>query len=161
MKKIYIFLKSQIEFFKEELREKNKMITSLLQDTNSFKVMETGSLSCNEQEHINIRLTVYKISQENVNGVPIINKINKTKDISKIPSIVIFGDNHLNPINPKGLTNKKNVSVRNHPGSNTEDLKSYTIPTIKNGKDVIVIHSGCTCLVELTQYKTCSQLPTK
>ena len=37
----------------------------------------------------------------------------------------------------------KNVSVRNHPGSNTEDLKSYIIPTIKNGKDIIVIHSGC------------------
>ena len=45
------FLRSQIEFFKEELREKNKMITSLLQDKNSFKIMETGRLYCNEQEH--------------------------------------------------------------------------------------------------------------
>ena len=66
--------------------------------------METGSLPCNEQEHINITLAVHKISQENVNGIPSINKINRIKAINKIPSIVIIGDSPLNPINPNGLS---------------------------------------------------------
>ena len=32
--------------------------------------------------------------------------------------------------------------MHNHPGSTTEDLKSFIVPSIKKQRDVIIIHSG-------------------
>ena len=61
----------------------------------------------------------------------------------KNPNIEIIEDSHLNSINPKGFSKHNNVIVRNHPGSNTEDLKSYIVPSIKKKRDVLIIHRGC------------------
>ena len=45
-------------------------------------------------------------------------------------------------MNPKGLSKHNNIIVRNHPGSTTEDLKFFIVPSIKKQRDVIIIHSG-------------------
>ena len=57
----------------------------------------------------------------------------KIKKLKNIPTI---------EVNPKGLSNKNNVIVRNHPGCTTEDLMSYIVPTIKKKRDAIIIHCG-------------------
>ena len=59
-----------------------------------------------------------------------------------MPNIEVIGDSHLSAINPKGLSNKNNVVVRNHPGSTTEDIKSHIIPSLKKNRDLIIIHTG-------------------
>ena len=66
-----------------------------------------------------------------------------TKDNNKhIPIIEIIGDSHLNAIDPTGLSNKKNVIIRNHPNATTEDINSHIVPSLKKKRDVIIIHSG-------------------
>ena len=59
-----------------------------------------------------------------------------------LPNIEVIGDSHLSAINHKGLSNKNNVVVRNHPGSTTEDIKSHIIPSLKKNRDLILIHTG-------------------
>ena len=85
-----------------------------------------------------------------------IKNIQKTKDATRkdhsndvdvtrkhaLPNIEVIGDSHLSAINPKGLSNKNNVVVRNHPGSTTEDIKSHIIPSLKKNRDLIIIHTG-------------------
>ena len=61
---------------------------------------------------------------------------------NNILKIEIIGDSHLNALNPKGLSKHNNIIARNHPGSTTEDLKSYIVPSIQKQRDAIVIHSG-------------------
>ena len=48
----------------------------------------------------------------------------------------------MNPLKPKGLSKFNNVIVRNHPGANSEDIKSFIVPSIKKQRDVIIIHCG-------------------
>ena len=63
---------------------------------------------------------------------------------SKIPQIEIIGDSHLNALKPLGLSKHNNAIVRNHPGSNTEDIKRFVVPTIiKQRGVIIIIHCEC------------------
>ena len=64
-------------------------------------------------------------------------------EAKQLPIIEIIGDSHLNPIKPNGISKLKNVFIRNHSGSTTEDIKSHIIPSIKKKRDAIIIHSGC------------------
>ena len=48
-----------------------------------------------------------------------------------MPTIEIIDDSQLNAINPKGLSKKNNITVRNHPGSTTKDLKMFYYSLIK------------------------------
>ena len=92
----------------------------------------------NSDKKVNEPIINQKIMTENKRNS---NCDNKRND-NYTPSIEIIGDIHLNAINPKGLSKKNNIIVRNHPGSTTEDLKSFIIPSIKKKRDVIVIHPG-------------------
>ena len=74
-----------------------------------------------------------------VNDKEVINNVEPWKENNKAPMVEIIGDSHLTNIVPKGISNKKNVVMRSHPGSTSEDLKSFITPSIKKNCDVIVI----------------------
>ena len=146
------YLKGQIKFFQDELRQKNIVINKLLEKEALVEIIETrrerGSATNtksnikhqiqNSGKKVNEPIINQKIITENKRNS---NCDNKPND-NYTPSIEIIGDSHLNAINPKGLSKKNNITVRNHPGSTTEDLKSFIIPSIKKKRDVIVIRSG-------------------
>ena len=132
------FLKEQIRFYQDELLQKNSIITLLNQNVNenlvetrfNSKTSIDGKLfmkgNANDaRRNSNDRLidTSHKTINNSVNDA--------VHEKNKIPNIEIIGDSHLNAINPKGLSKHNNVIVQNHPGSNTEDLKSYIVPSIK------------------------------
>ena len=139
------FLKEQIIFYQDELREKNNIIKTLLNQKVDEKRVETrlnGKTSIDgklfmkrnvNDESKNSMDTCHKTTNYSVNDAVLEKK--------NIPNIEIIGDSHLNSINPKGLSKHNNVIVRNHPGSNTEDLKSYIVPSIKKKRNVLI--SGC------------------
>ena len=73
------------------------------------------------------------------------NNSQQTNDIlekseSKLPIIEVIGDSHLKP---QGLSNKINkIIAHNHPGSTTDGLKRFSVPSIKKKWDAIAIHCG-------------------
>ena len=147
------FLKDQIKFYQSELQEKNKIITSVLTklygnenietSLENRKLLKTEKLTRGDKNNVN--------ELADINDKAISKKLS-TKDKltpqqpnnegNKILKIEIIGDSHLNALNPKGLSKHNNIIVRNHPGSTTEDLKSFIVPSIKKQRDVIIIHSG-------------------
>ena len=138
-----LFLMDEITFLRSELKHKNDVISDLL-----------SLLKQHKHSNENVETRLNNVCTENKISTPTINrnthnteinynqKGNKDNDIKQPPIIEVIGDSHLNAINPKGLSKHNNVIVRNHPGSTTEDLKSFIVPTIKKKRDVIVIHSG-------------------
>ena len=45
-------------------------------------------------------------------------------------------------IKPEKLSAKRNVKIKNFPGSSTIDLKDHINPTIRRNVDTITIHAG-------------------
>ena len=48
----------------------------------------------------------------------------------------------LNNINARGISNKGNVKVFNHPGATCEDLKDHINPSIKRKLNILICHIG-------------------
>ena len=113
-------------------------------------IYEIPSQTTNDQHNFDNESATYLPSKNrNSNSNSDINKRDnvlakesKIKKLKNIPTIEFIEDSHLNTINPKGLSNKNNVIVRNHPGCTTEDLMSYIVPKIKKKRDAIDIHCG-------------------
>lgn len=152
------FLKSEIQFLKEELTRKSDIITSLLSKFVSEKEVETitqmtlqNSLKSQSNESANEKIIGYnKSANDNKPASNLPNDLNKNNDEHEnelecklLPNIEIIGDSHLNAINEKGLSRQGNVIVRNHSGATTKDIKSYIIPSLDKQRDVIIIHTGC------------------
>ena len=166
------FLKNEIEFYKSELRSKNIIITTLLASNVKVNVVKTSQCYQDDQSKYEIssqttndqhnpdnefandlrfnKLNSKGIDDKNKHDRNIIAEQRKTKEAKNIPTIEVIGDSHLNAINPRGLSNKNNVIVRNHPGSTTEDLTSFIVPTIKKKRDAIIIHCGANDLTNDT-----------
>ena len=150
------YLKVQIEFYKDELRQKNNIINSLLTmkelnlkvETSRVQNMHNSSTqSYNDSpkynQHASLAQNLDKSPKSNQQSSNRHNESTLEKSETKIPIIEVIGDSHLNPIKPQGLSNKNNkIIVRNHPGCTSEDLKSFIIPSINKKRDAIIIHCG-------------------
>ena len=132
------YLKDEIEFLKSEIREKNIQIKRLMEPKDNL--IETRSYIKSNSNNVDQLVNNAHNCIENKNESMVIKKVNEDDNT---PKIEICGDSHLNNINPKGLSSKGNIIVRNYPGSNTNDLKSHIIPTINKKRDVIILHCGC------------------
>ena len=75
-----------------------------------------------------------KKSNEN-GGVGVIKEL-------ELRTIEIIGDSMLNNINARGISNKRNVKVFNHPGATCEDLKHHINPSIKRKPNILICHIG-------------------
>ena len=75
-----------------------------------------------------------KQSNEN-GGVDVIKEL-------ELRTIEIIGDSMLNNINARGLSNKGNVKVFNHPSATCEDLKDHINPSIKRKPNILICHIG-------------------
>ena len=143
------FLKDQIKFYQSELHEKNKIIGALINKHAIAEVVETSPEKCivlppqkpiqyyqkNVNEHDTNKMNI----KSHTKHAEIIQENN---DQFTHPKIEIIGDSHLNPLKAKGLSKHNNVVVRNHPGANSEDIKSFIVPSIRKQRDVIIIHCG-------------------
>lgn len=160
------FLKEEIAFLKTELVQKNEFISILLAKLTEKPIMHMETVTTSNH-NVN-KISECKKNKQSITNVdddamimpkkydiPIKN-FNKNKEDAVrnntiipavIPVIEIIGDSHLNNIMSKGISNKNNVIIHNHPGSTSEDLMSYITPSIRKKRDVLVIHTGCNDLV--------------
>ena len=143
----FIFLKNEIEFDKSELRQTNIIITALIKSSEKVSEVETRQITNDQHNFDNQsvndllfnKVNSKVIGDNNKHDYIVLANDSKTKKLKNIPTIEIIAD--INATNPKGLSTKNNV-VRNHPGCTTEDLTSYSVPTIKKNRDVIIRHRG-------------------
>ena len=169
-REIINLLKDELNFLKTEIIAKNNIITDLMHSVKlNISTVETRCcMHSNRRDECNITASNNErlkndhhsgglnsnISQTELNDKE---HSKNTKDVTRkdysddvddatrkhsLPNIEVIGDSDLSAINPKGLSNKNNVVVRNHPGSTTEDIKSHIIPSLKKNRDLIIIHTG-------------------
>ena len=150
------FLKSEVEFLKSELnnknleiKQKNELISHLLNNSVVNKqhddtITPPGMIYTLNNNTTKRTSAPSDKPDTNTNGH--LNRDIQPESKQTIPIIEIIGDSHLNPIDANGISNKKNIIVRNHPGSTTEDIKSHIIPSLQKKRDAFIIHSGANAL---------------
>ena len=115
-----------------------RMILQNVKTSQSNATDNVSANDCNNNANGNV------LDNELINDVIKNNDdLEKELECKTLPNIEIIGDSHLNAIDEKGLSRKRNVKVHNHSGATTKDIKSHIIPSLDKNRDVIIIHSGC------------------
>ena len=152
-------LKSEIEFLRNDILSKDKIIEMLIKEKPRCNQVEHS----NEQIHLrNTNLNVKKAVTNNNELLHDEVKINsEVKNNRKKRSTVILGDSLLKDIEQhkirKGLGNNDKVYVKQFSGANIEHMKSYVIPSKSFDNDLVILHVGTN---DLREKKTAKEIAT-
>ena len=135
LKYLFETQKKDIEFLRNELLSKDKIIQMLLQEKDN-KTTEVPS---------EVKRNVFKIADGKNNSTE---PIKKTENgvINRKRSILIMGDSMIKDIDQskvrKGLHNNEKVYIKSFPGATTNHMKSYTNPSKEYNNDLVILHCG-------------------
>ena len=131
--------KKQIEFLRNDLLSKDKVIQMLLSVT-SKDVNDTHS-TLNK-----LNKPTLNINNEQVDDDKLISDTSNEEKRNKNRSVVILGDSLLKDIETqkvrKSLNNNEKVYVKSFSGATTTHMKSYVIPSKEFENDLIILHCG-------------------
>ena len=127
--------KKDIEFLRNEILSKDKIIQMLLQEKDN-KTTEVRS---------EVKGNVFKIADgKNISTEP--KKTTENGVINRKRSILIMGDSMIKDIDQskvrKGLHNNEKVYIKSFPGATTNHMKSYTKPSKEYNNDLVILHCG-------------------
>lgn len=147
----------EIDFLREELISKNKLIEMLLSrnegNTNGNKKSEsqnTVTEESNKKDNTNDRKDKKEkaLSKKRKNEKPDERRENTEENteenLRERKKVYIIGDSMLNGQKEVGFRKlQHDVKIRPHPGANTEDLIDHIKPILRRKKaDVMIIHGG-------------------
>ena len=129
--------RKDIEFLRNEVLSKDKIIQMLLSDKES-------------KNNINSKDNFTTVTDENAQKLISENFVSTKSKSERVNtstrSIVILGDSLIKDVEPQkvrsGLNNKDKVYVKSFSGATTNHMKSYSIPSKEYKNDLIILHSG-------------------
>ena len=136
LKELIMILKADIQFLRNEVQSKDKIIELLIKNGER------------KNNHENINLDTKSTVSKSVNvkhAEKISDEKNNVNEIKK-RCVVILGDSIVKDIDQhkvrKGLFNNEKVYVKNFSGATVNHMKSYVIPTKSFENDLIILHCG-------------------